>query len=107
MTTKRDIVNHIAEQTGLTQMEVKRVVQSTFDYVFNVLVEGGKIELRNFGVFQVKMRKARQGRNPNKPETVIPVPAKRVPVFKPGKLLKECVAKGEAPPQGDGPRVIL
>ena len=50
MTTKRDIVNHIAEKTGLTQMEVKRVVQGTFDYIFNALVEGRKIELRNFGV---------------------------------------------------------
>ena len=95
MTTKRDIVNHIADKTGLTQMEVKLVVQSTFDYIFNILVEGNKIELRNFGVFQVKLRKARQGRNPNKPETVIPVPAKKVPVFKPGKIMKEKVASGK------------
>jgi nucleoid DNA-binding protein len=99
MTTKRDIVNTIAEETGLTQMEVKRVVQSTFDYLFNTLVQGGKVELRNFGVFQTKVRKARQGRNPNKPETVIPVPAKTIPVFKPGKLLKYNVAKGIPAPQ--------
>jgi nucleoid DNA-binding protein len=99
MTTKRDIVNHIAEETGLTQMEVKRVVQSTFDYIFNTLVQGGKLELRNFGVFQTKVRKARQGRNPNKPETVIPVPAKTVPTFKPGKLLKHHVAQGIPAPQ--------
>jgi nucleoid DNA-binding protein len=92
MATKRDIVNHISNQTGLTQLEVRMVVQGTFDYLFNTLVEGKKIELRDFGVFQVKVRRARQGRNPNRPETVIPVPPKRVPTFKPGKLLKQKVA---------------
>lgn len=93
MTTKRNIVNQISDETGLTQMEVKRVVQSTFDYICDELINGGRIELRNFGVFYVKVRKARQGRNPNKPENVIPVPAKFIPVFKPGKILKEKVAK--------------
>jgi len=98
MTTKRDIVNTIAEETGLTQMEVKRVVQRTFDYIVNELINGGRIELRNFGVFYVKVRKARQGRNPNQPENVIPVPAKYMPVFKPGKLLKEQVARNLGDP---------
>lgn len=99
MTTKRDIVNHIADETGLTQMEVKRVVQSTFDYIVNEMVNGRRIELRNFGVFYVKVRKARQGRNPNKPETVIPVPAKFIPVFKPGKILKEQVSSNLGEPE--------
>jgi len=101
MTTKRDIVNAIADETGLTQMEVKRVVQSTFDYVTKALIKGGRIELRNFGVFHVKIRKARQGRNPNKPETVIPVPAKYIPVFKPGKYLKEKVSQNLGDPQSN------
>lgn len=98
MTTKRDIVNTIAEDTGLTQMEVKRVVQGVFDYVTNVMISGGKIELRNFGVFQVKIRRARQGRNPNKPEKVIPVPAKYIPFFKPGKILKQKVSQALGSP---------
>ena len=99
MTTKRDIVNFIAEETGLTQMEVKRVIQSTFDYISNSMINGGRIELRNFGVFYVKVRKARQGRNPNKPENVIPVPAKYIPVFKPGKILKDRVSKSLGSPK--------
>ncbi|EKD28754.1 MAG: putative DNA-binding protein HU [uncultured bacterium] len=105
MTTKRDIVNTISEETGLTQMEVKRVVQSTFDYVVTEMIKGGRIELRNFGVFYVKIRKARQGRNPNQPENVIPVPAKYIPVFKPGKILKERVAKALGVPGKDAKTV--
>lgn len=97
MNKKRDIVNKIAEETGLTQMEVKKVVQSTFDYIFNSLVKGQKIELRNFGVFMIKTRKARKGRNPNRPEKAIPVPAKSIPYFKPGKLLKRKVTESVPP----------
>jgi nucleoid DNA-binding protein len=91
MSTKKEIIDHISSQTGLTQTEVKKVVQSTFDYIFNVLVQGGNIELRNFGVFMVKTQKARVGRNPKKPEVPIHVPAKTIPCFKPGKLLKKKV----------------
>ena len=89
--TKREIVMKISSETGLTQVEVKRVVQRTFDLIVDALTSGDKVELRNFGVFQVKRRKKRLGRNPNKPEEVIPIPEKNVPDFKPGKIMKERV----------------
>lgn len=91
--TKREIVMKISSETGLTQVEVKRVVQRTFDLIIEALVNKDKIELRNFGVFQVKRRKKRLGRNPNKPEEVIPIPEKNVPDFKPGKIMKEKVER--------------
>ena len=91
--TKREIVMKISSETGLTQVEVKRVVQRTFDLIIEALINGDKVELRNFGVFQVKRRKKRLGRNPNKPEEVIPIPEKNVPDFKPGKIMKEKVEK--------------
>ena len=91
--TKREIVMKISSETGLTQVEVKRVVQRNFDLIVEALTSGDKVELRNFGVFQVKRRKKRLGRNPNKPEEVIPIPEKNVPDFKPGKIMKEKVEK--------------
>ena len=91
--TKREIVMKISSETGLTQVEVKRVVQRTFDLIIEALTSGDKVELRIFGVFQVKRRKKRLGRNPNKPEEVIPIPEKNVPDFKPGKIMKEQVEK--------------
>ncbi|MBN1521905.1 MAG: integration host factor subunit beta [Candidatus Aureabacteria bacterium] len=91
--TKREIVMKISSETGLTQVEVKRVVQRTFDLIIEALKSGDKVELRNFGVFQVKRRKKRLGRNPNKPEEVIPIPEKNVPDFKPGKIMKEKVER--------------
>ena len=91
--TKREIVMKISSETGLTQVEVKRVVQRTFDLIVEALTNGDKVELRNFGVFQVKRRKKRLGRNPNKPEEVIPIPEKNVPDFKPGKIMKEKVER--------------
>ena len=91
--TKREIVMKISSETGLTQVEVKRVVQRTFDLIVDALTAGAKVELRNIGVFQVKRRKKRLGRNPNKPEEVIPIPEKNVPDFKPGKIMKEKVEK--------------
>ena len=94
--TKREIVMKISSETGLTQVEVKRVVQRTFDLIIEALVNKDKVELRNFGVFQVKRRKKRLGRNPNKPEEVIPIPEKNVPDFKPGKIMKEKVEKTTA-----------
>ena len=65
--TKRDLVMRISEETGLVQTQVFEVVQKTLDYIAEALAKGGKVELRNFGVFDVKIRKARVGRNPNAP----------------------------------------
>jgi nucleoid DNA-binding protein len=86
--TKRDLVMRIGEETGLNQAEVFAVVQKTLDYITESLANGGKVELRQFGVFEVKIRKARVGRNPNRPEIVVPIPARSMVKFKAGKEMK-------------------
>jgi nucleoid DNA-binding protein len=91
--TKRDLVIRISEETGLGQRPVFDVVQKTLDYITESLAKGGKVELRNFGVFDVKIRKARVGRNPNKPETDVPIPARAMVKFKAGKEMRAEVLK--------------
>lgn len=91
--TKRDLVVKIATETNLTQSDVAAVVQKTLDYMANELAEGRNIELRNFGVFEIKVRKSRKGRNPNKPENEVVIPERVVVKFRAGKELKEQVDK--------------
>jgi nucleoid DNA-binding protein len=91
--TKRDLVVLISEETGLVQQQVLDVVQRTLDHVCDALADGRNVELRNFGVFEVKVRKARIGRNPNQPETDVPIPRRAVVKFKPGKEMREAVLK--------------
>ena len=91
--TKRDLVVRISEETGLIQQQVLDVVQKTLDYIAESLARHDKVELRNFGVFEVKIRKARVGRNPNVPETDVPIPARAVVKFKPGKEMRVDVLK--------------
>jgi len=86
--TKKEIVKEISEKLALTQLKVKDVVQMTFDAVIAALVKHGRIELRNFGVFEVKRREPRKARNPRTGEEVY-VPAKNVVTFKPGKEMSE------------------
>ncbi len=86
--TKRDIVLKISAKTGIKQIVVKEVVQQVFDVIFGALKEGKKIEIRNFGVFKVKKRKSRIGRNP-KTGDVVPVPERNTVVFKPGLEMKK------------------
>jgi nucleoid DNA-binding protein len=86
--TKKDIVLRIADQTNLKQIEIKKVVQAIFDCILEALVRGEKIELRNFGVFKIKQRKPRTGRNPRTGE-VVPVPARKSVVFRPGLEMKK------------------
>ena len=85
--TKKDIVLKISEETDIKQIDVKVVVQKTFDIIVDALAQGKKIELRNFGVFKTKSRKGRMGRNPRTGQQV-PVDPKRVAVFKPGLVMK-------------------
>ncbi len=85
--TKKDIVLRITDMTGIKQVDVKKVVQKTFDVVVDSLVRSEKVELRNFGVFKIKERKARLGRNPRTGESV-PVPPRKVVIFKPGLEMK-------------------
>ena len=87
--TKKDIVRTISEEVDkLTQQQTKEVVQKTFDAIIDCLVRDGRIELRNFGVFEVQVRKARVGRNPNQPETDVLIPRRAVVKFKAGKEMK-------------------
>ena len=91
--TKRDLVIRISNETGLVQQQVLDVVQKTLDYIAEALSKGDKVELRNFGVFEVKIRKARVGRNPNSPATDVPIPERCVVKFKPGKEMRAEVLK--------------
>ncbi len=91
--TKRDLVVRISEETGLIQTQVFDVVQKTLNYITEALAKGDKVELRNFGVFDVKIRKARVGRNPNKPATDVPIPARAMVKFKAGKEMRAEVLK--------------
>ena len=86
--TKRDIVLEIYEKTGFSQKEVRETVQLTLDTIAHALAQGKNVELRNFGVFEVQVRKSRVGRNPNKPETDVVIPRRAVVKFKAGKELK-------------------
>ena len=88
--TKKDIVMKIAEETNIKQIHVKKVVQRTFDAIIDALNDGQSIELRNFGIFKVRVRKGRIGRNPRTGEQV-PIPDKKVVTFKPGLIMKEKV----------------
>lgn len=90
--TKRELVIEVAERLGYTQNEVSDVIQMTLDTITESLAEGNRLEIRNFGVFELKVRDARIGRNPRTGDTV-PIDEKRVAVFKPGKALKELVEK--------------
>ncbi|MCK4946746.1 MAG: integration host factor subunit beta [Candidatus Aureabacteria bacterium] len=91
--TKRELAIRISKKTGISQIAVKEVIQKTLDYIVESLQKGQNVELRNFGVFTVKNRKARTGRNPNKPQEVVTIPAKKVAYFKPGRVMKKIVGK--------------
>ncbi|MGB0264468.1 MAG: HU family DNA-binding protein [Opitutales bacterium] len=86
--TKRDIVLDIYDKTDFPQKDVRETVQLTLDAIANALRQGRNVELRNFGVFEVQIRKSRIGRNPNKPETDVVIPTRAVIKFKAGKELK-------------------
>jgi len=87
--TKRDLVMRIADETGLIQQDVYAVIQKSLDYIVEALESDDTVEFRNFGVFEVRERKQRIGRNPNKPENVVTIPARKVVKFKPGKIMRE------------------
>lgn len=91
--TKRDLVIRISDETKLKQQQVLDVIQRTLDHISEALAKGDKVELRNFGVFEVKVRKARIGRNPNAPETDVPIPERSVVKFKAGKEMRAEVLK--------------
>lgn len=108
--TKRDLVVRISKDTKLVQQEVLEVVQKTLDFISESLTRRETVELRNFGVFEVKVRKARIGRNPNAPEKDVPIPPRAVVKFKPGKEMREAVLRlsaqelAQPQPSGGEPR---
>jgi len=89
--TKRDLVIRISEETNLIQHDVYAVLQKTLDYIIESLARGENVEFRNFGVFEVRERKPRVGRNPNRPTQTVAIPSRKVVKFKPGKVMKKVV----------------
>ena len=89
--TKRDIVVSISSETGLVQHQVFDVVQRTLDHITEALATGMDVELRNFGVLQVRLSKARVGRNPNVPGSKFPIPSRATVKFKSGKIMRQRV----------------
>jgi nucleoid DNA-binding protein len=94
--TKRDLVVRISNETNLVQQDVLKVIQFTLNHIKESLLKGDAVQLRNFGVFEIKIRKARVGRNPNKPETDVPIPARAVVKFKAGKEMKAELIRSSA-----------
>jgi nucleoid DNA-binding protein len=90
--TKADLVEQVAERTGLTRTDVAVVVDSFLDTIKKSMEEMQNIEIRGFGTFKIKLRKARKARNPRTGEEV-PVPDRRVPVFKPSNEFKDLITK--------------
>ena len=95
--TKKDMARAIAEEMDLTQTQAKEIIQRFLDGITETLVQEGRIELRNFGVFEVKKRKPRKARNPRTGENV-KVPAKLVVTFKPGREMEERVNQSDGVP---------
>ena len=91
--TKRDLVVRISNDTGMIQQDVQTVIQRALDILSEVMAQGQTVELRNFGVFEVKLRKSRVGRNPNVPSHEVRIPPRAVVKFKAGKELREEVLK--------------
>ena len=91
--TKREIAKKVAEKIGATQTDAAAAVQATFDIMVEELANCGHIELRGFGVFEIKTRKSRKGRNPNQPENEVIIPERAVVKFRAGKELKSAVEK--------------
>lgn len=89
--TKRDLVVRISNEVGITQQETFDVIQKTLDSITEALAEGRNVELRNFGVFEVRLTRSRVGRNPNKPEHDVVIPARATVKFKAGKIMRQRV----------------
>ena len=91
--TKRDIVVKISNDTGLVQHQVFEVVQKTLDLITDSLARGEDVELRNFGIFEVRLTKERVGRNPNQPGSSFKIPPRATVKFKAGKVMRQKVSK--------------
>lgn len=90
---KSELITKMAKESGLTKKDTELSLNSLLKVIEDALVNGDKVQLIGFGTFEVRDRKARQGRNPRSPEEVIHIPASKAPVFKAGKGLKGAVNK--------------
>ena len=97
--TKKDMAKAIADEMGLAHAQATEVIQRVLDGITETLCEDGRLELRNFGVFEVRERKPRTARNPRTGKTV-QVPAKLVVSFKPGRVMAERVGQMRTVPNG-------
>jgi nucleoid DNA-binding protein len=91
--TKRELVVKISNETGLVQHQVLDVIQKTLDHITDSLANGDVVELRNFGVLEVRLTKPRVGRNPNVPGSSFAIPARATVKFKSGKIMRQRVEK--------------
>ncbi len=89
---KTELISAVAEKTGLTKKDADRVISATFETLTDAMVKGDRVQVSGFGIFEVKSRDARIGRNPRTKEE-IKIPATRLPAFKASKALKDAVAK--------------
>ncbi len=98
--TKKELVNRIAERTGVTKVVAKEIIQSFLDAIIEELAEGNRLEFREFGVFETKERAARRAQNPRTLEKV-DVPAKRIVKFKVGRMMRKRVSGDDTPDDDD------
>jgi nucleoid DNA-binding protein len=89
--TKRELAIQISKETSVAQQDVLTIIQKTLDAITSALIAGTHVEFRDFGVFDVKLRKARIGRNPRKPENTVQISPRKVVKFKAGKRMRELV----------------
>ena len=90
---KQELIEEVAAKSGLTKKDAEKAVNCAIGAIEAALVGGQKVQLIGFGTFETRMRKARKGRNPRKPDEVMDIPASTAPVFKAGKALKDAVNK--------------
>jgi nucleoid DNA-binding protein len=95
---KIDIAKQIAARLGMQERDAVRIVDEICDAIRQIVAKQGRIEIRDFGVFQAKTRKPRIGRNPKRKENEYPIPERRVVTFKMGKELKQALLAGPKPP---------
>ena len=90
---KQELIQVVADKAELTKKDAEKAINSTICAIEAALVKGEKVQLIGFGTFETRLRKARKGRNPRKPDEVMDIPASKAPVFKAGKALKDAVNK--------------
>lgn len=92
---KAELVAAVAEKTNSTKKDAEAAINALLETIEESLVKGNKVQIIGFGTFETRKRKARQGRNPRKPDEVIKIPASKAPVFKAGKALKDAINKSK------------